>query len=877
MTISKAYMFGVRFISRKTFFLCVTTAAVMLIGCCMPGHAFSQAEPVFDEVSVTLNVQQIGNTDITAIISNEVAYLPVNTIFEFIKIKNTLSAGIDSVSGYFINPSAYYVVDKVNDRIIFNDSIFAVRPADLIATETNLYLKADYFGKIFGLDCRFDFRSLSVTLTTKIELPAIREMRHNTMRNNFSRLINDEKADTVIARSKPLFHLGTADWSIVGRQQEGFTETRLNVAIGSIIAGCETNLSFNYNVNNRIDEKQQYYNWRYVNNGNPALRQVLAGKFFPQTISSLYYPVVGLNFTNTPTTIRRSFGTYRVSNITEPGWIVELYVNDVLMSYVKADASGFYTFDVPLIYGNTQVKLRFYGPYGEERTLESYVSIPFNFVPEHELEYSVSAGMVEDGIHSRFSRMNFNYGLNRFVSVGAGMEYLSSISAGKAIPFVNTAMRLAPNLLLSAEYAYGVRTRGILNYRLPSNLQAELNYTRYVKDQHAISFNFIEERNLVVSFPFRISNMIGYSRLTLNQKVLPSLKYTTGELLLSAMIYKMGINLTTYTQYTEPAHPFIYTNLSMLIRLPHLITFTPQAQYEFSQKKISMVKGQIEKQFFHNGYLNLSSERNFYYRSTNVSLGVRFDFSFMQAGFSSAVIDHKTSLLQSLSGSLLYDHSTNKVIANSRAGVGRGGITLIPFLDLNCNGLRDKGEPKASGLKVRMSNGYVQYNNYDTTVNLINLEPYVSYLISLDSNSFDNIAWKLRKKSLRVAVNPNMLTVIDIPVIITGEMSGYVYLNNKQAQKGLGRMIINIYRNDTVFVAQTLSEADGYFNFPMLEPGSYTARIDGRQLEKVHMTATPGALPVTIRCNKEGDVADGLKFILQIRPGEVTENEDDIQ
>ena len=176
-----------------------------------------------------------------------------------------------------------------------------------------------------------------------------------------------------------------------------------------------------------------------------------------------------------------------------------------------------------------------------------------------------------------------------------------------------------------------------------------------------------------------------------------------------------------------------------------------------------------------------------------------------------------------------------------------------------------------------MSNGYVQYNNNDTTVNLANLEPYVSYLISLDSNSFDNIAWKLKKKSLRVAVNPNMLTVINIPVIITGEMSGYVYLNNKQAQKGLGRIIISIYKNDTVFVAQTLSETDGYFNFSMLEPGSYIARIDGRQLEKLHMTATPEALPVTIRCNIEGDVADGLRFTLEIRPGKVTETEDDIQ
>ena len=31
-------------------------------------------------------------------------------------------------------------------------------------------------------------------------------------------------------------------------------------------------------------------------------------------------------------------------------------MNNVLISYVKADASGFYTFQVPLVYGNSDVK-----------------------------------------------------------------------------------------------------------------------------------------------------------------------------------------------------------------------------------------------------------------------------------------------------------------------------------------------------------------------------------------------------------------------------------------------------------------------------------------------------------------------------------------
>ena len=56
--------------------------------------------------------------------------------------------------------------------------------------------------------------------------------------------------------------------------------------------------------------------------------------------------------------------------------MVELYVNNVLVDYVKADASGFFTLQVPLVYGNSFIKLKFYGPWGEERYKEQTLTIP---------------------------------------------------------------------------------------------------------------------------------------------------------------------------------------------------------------------------------------------------------------------------------------------------------------------------------------------------------------------------------------------------------------------------------------------------------------------------------------------------------------------
>ena len=142
-----------------------------------PSHGIAEEVPEYEEISVFLNIQKIGGADIPAVIVDETVYLPVADIFTFLKIKNTQSAQMDSVDGFFINQSATYLVDKVNNRITFQGKVHELKSNDMIKTETALYLKSPYFGQIFGLDCTFNFRSLSVMMTTKLELPIIREMK----------------------------------------------------------------------------------------------------------------------------------------------------------------------------------------------------------------------------------------------------------------------------------------------------------------------------------------------------------------------------------------------------------------------------------------------------------------------------------------------------------------------------------------------------------------------------------------------------------------------------------------------------------------------------------------------------------------------------
>lgn len=824
----------------------------------------------YDEISVMLTVPRIGNWEMAAIIKGQDAYLSVKDFFDILQIRNSSSANADTIGGFFINPQAKYLIDKSNDRIVYQDKIFTLKQNDLIRLENNLYLKSDYFGQVFGLDCIFNFRSLSITVNTKLELPAIREMQLQQMRKNITQLKGDKKADTTIKRKFSMFHLGMADWAIINfKQSEGFNYTRITTNFGAIVAGGEANVFLNYTSGQPFDFKQQYYRWSFVNNDNSAVRQVIAGNLFIQPTASVYGPITGIQITNTPTTYRRSFGTYRISNTTEPGWMVELYVNNILINYTKADASGFYTFEVPLVYGATVVKLRFYGPWGEERTSEQSISIPFNFLPVHQFEYNLSAGVVDDDQKSKFSRINLNYGLDSRITIGGGMEYLSTVSSGKIMPFLNTSLRLGSNLLISAEHTYGVRSKAVISYRLPAGLQFEINYTKYVLGQTAIKSgqslgnNYLEDKKAVLFMPFRRKNFSGFSRFSISQLTVPKLKYTTAELLLSGIFSGINTNLTTSAVYSDPKHPLIYSNLAMTFRLSKGIRITPQAQYEFKQNNFSMMKCELEKNLWNKGFMLLSYEKNISYKNNNFSLGIRYNFSFAQTSFSVSQINGATSFIQSARGSILYDDKSHDLTFSNQSNVGRGGLVIMPFLDLNCNGKHDPDEPKADGLKLRINGGRVEHNKKDTTIIITGLEAYTNYYVELDKNSFDNIAWQLLKPTMNIVIEPDNFRLIEVPVSVVGEVSGTVYTQGSKGLNGLARLIVNFYDKNSNLVGRTITESDGYFSFVGLAPGTYTAEIDKTQLLKLNMSSSPVKLPVTIKLNRDGDVVDGLKFILK--------------
>ena len=816
-----------------------------------------------DEVLVSLQVKYIGSTELPSIICGEQVYLSVPDVFAFLQIKNTTNTAFSIIEGFFIQPNNTFKIDETVGQITYQGRVSPLKHGDLIRTTTNLFLKASYFTTVFELENNFSFRNLSVSMSSKLELPAIKAARTAQLRANINKIKNEFTADTTIVRDKLLFHFGTADYAVNTIQQtNGAHSERLLLNLGGMLAGGELTSALNFSSNQPFSIKNQYYRWRYVNDNNKNISQITLGKIGASSTATILYPITGGQITNAPTQIRKSFGTYALSDHTQPDWMVELYINNVLVDYVKADANGFFTFNVPLIYGRTEISLRYYGPWGEEQVSGKQFVIPFQFLPKKELEYNASFGLIEDGRNSLFTNAKVNYGLSERITIGGGVEYVSSLANHKIITFVNSSIRVAPQFFISGGYYPNLMYNGKLNYTAANNLRLEMDYAKYDKTQQAVRFNYSEMRKATLSFPIRTAHFSGNSRLSVQQNLFNTTKFITSELLLSGTAYGLNFNFTTNSFFTPTGKPLIFSNLSSSVRLPKGFVLIPQARYEYDGDGITSLRAEVKKQVFKKGFVQASFDQNFKTNSSYLQIGFRYDLQTISVGFLSSFAKNQASFSQSANGSLIYEPKADFIDFNNKINVGRASMKFIPFLDTNNNGKREPNETLVIGIQIILNGGGKQINSKDGTTIITGLEPYIKNHVELNTDRINNIAWRVINKKLNITLNPNQLKTIEIPVVVVGEVGGTVNRNENGKHIGTGGLKINIYDTDNVLTTIILSEPDGYFSFLGLKSGKYSAKIDSLQLQKLEMKAQPAIAAFEIDNGVDGDLVDNLEFVL---------------
>ena len=816
---------------------------------------------VYDGFSVHVIVEGYGIFDVDAIYANDgLLYVNIEDLFKTLKIPCNVGQNEDLLGG-FIETRTYFI-DYNTGQIKVGAKIINAKNG-LVKEKGAFYVESSLFAEAFGIILTFNFRALTIILKSNFELPIIKQLRIEKMRSNISKLKGEVIVDTIVQRNYHLLKFGTLDWSVASSQAgKGLNSNNIGLGIGTELLCGEADVSVNYSDQYKFDKRQLQYLWRWVDNDKSIIKQAQVGKISNQTISVINAPVIGAVIRNSPTTVRKATGYYAINEFTEPNWSVELYINNIMVDYTKADASGLYVFKVPIVYGYTTLKLKFYGPLGEERTEERTMNVPYTVMPAKEFEYGLSAGIVQDSSLSRFGKGEFNYGVNRMLTIGGGLEYLSSIPNNPFIPYAMVTIQPFSKMIINGEYAHGVKAGGVLNYYFRKDVLLEIDYTKYVEGQLATQFNADEERKVKLSIPFRFKKINGFAKLDYTQLVYKTSNYNQGTIMFSAYYKQISANSSTQLNWNDQKTPYVISDLSLSYRLKKGYNIRSYAQYNASESKLITCKAVIEKSI-PKGNFSVSYERNVLSNDNLINLNFKYDLSFARTNISASHSNGNVFTSESAQGSLAFGGGNKYIHASNNSSVSKGGILLYAFLDLNNNGIFDKGEHLVKLNSVRVSGGKAIFSKKDSIVRIPDLNAFTSYNVEFSDNDLDNIAWRFKKKVYQVLIDPNQFKRIYIPIVAVGEVSGMAYMNTDNSLQGIGRILVKFYKkNSNKVVAETLSESDGYIDYMGFEPGEYVARVDSVQLRNLNFKVSPLQRDFTIKTVEQGDIVAGIDFVL---------------
>jgi len=817
----------------------------------------------YDELPVEVYMNgTIGFSTYIIVTNTDLLYIHVEDLFKNLNIFCIVGNDGNNLTGFIENESKPYKID-FNEKQINVGNISMNAPQGLVKEMGSVYIESSLLKDAFGLTVTFKPRSLYIDLKSNFELPLVKKMRIEKMRQNISKLQGEPiVADTTINRNYHLFNFGMIDWAVSSYQTRNEpTSDNLSIGVGSELLYGEANISVNYNDRYKFDNRQLQYMWRWVDNDKTLIRQAQLGKIYNQTIAFINSPVIGASIKNTPTTVRKASGFYDITEHTEPNWTVELYINDVLVDYTTADASGLFVFKVPIVYGYTILKLKFYGPLGEERTEERTLNVPFTFMAANTFEYGLTAGVLENVEQSRFGQGNFNYGVNRFLTVGGGVEYLSSIPDKPFIPFARIAFQPFSKLVVNLEYAHDVRIKGLLNYYITKSAFLEIDYAKYVEGQLATSFNALEERKVRISVPFKKNSISGYAKLNFNQFIYKSFDYNQVDFTFSAYYKQLSANSSSQMNWIDQKSAYTTTDLSLSYKTKKGLTFRPSAQYNLTDASFVRLRAEIEKRVSRT-YFSVSYERNVLSQSDNFYLSFKYDLPFARTSASASFNNKQVRFSESAQGSMAFGGDSKSIKTGNNSSVGKGGILFYPFLDLNQNGVRDQGEKMVLLSTVKISGGKAIISETDSIVRISDLNAFVSYNIGFSDADLDNIAWRIKYNTYQVLVDPNQYKKVLVPIIVVGEINGMVYKSFENGLRGIGRITVQIFNMQGEKVAETLSESDGYFSYLGLKPGEYVVKIDEGQLESLEYQSAPLMHDASIEVSVDGDIAGDIDFVL---------------
>ena len=572
----------------------------------------------------------------------------------------------------------------------------------------------------------------------------------------------------------------------------------------------------------------------------------------------------GAFVTNRPLNRSASFDRTVFRGELPDGWDAELYRNGQLIGYVQSRGDGRFEFlDVQLLYGQNKFEVVLYGPQGQVRREVKMIPVGLDSIPPRETYYwAAIQDTGRDLINMRRLEESEYLGWRGGIGLERGLDPKTSVSAslfssvlrGQRQYYLEGSVRRAvgPTLIELASAAnlvggYALRGQMLAQVGqalitgesawLFGNYQSE-RYDRDVRRFNSISFDHgikFGRQYLPVRGEVRyIERNDGGHRIEAGSRI----SFNVSSLNASAeLLWSEDSNKSSVDASSRLDAVYRLSGRIGGLRLRGEATFALSGQSGFRESRITGEWSAGEKADWkvEAGY-SASDSR------TRLALGHSRRFKhFAINGLVEAASDGSVAAGLSLAFSLGPNPHNGGIRVAADKLASSGQAFAVVFQDDNADGIRQPNELVQKDVELTAgATGRGLPTDAEGRSIIDGLVPYEQILIGIDASSLPDPFVQPATSGVVVTPRPGIPTVIELPLVSAGEISGSL---QREGGKSLNGVDIELLDKNGRAVKVTRTEYDGFFLFEFVPYGNYRIRIAALSANIIGLAAElPGAI-----------------------------------
>lgn len=829
----------------------------------------------------------------------EITFLPLLDILALLEYPTERNEVAQTVEGKDIEGNTFSIDIKNRVSKRNNEKIAELYP--ILSAKNEVWINSEQLKELLDIELELDFGGATLKIETKTSIASerkkdrhhnwekIQKKREDRKKNQEERRVGLQKVEAEKKLlSWPSVSVKIAPSYDTDRLEKGQGALTLNLT--NEVAGYSTFTALSGTARNGIEALRM--TGKKESEENKLLGPLKASKIEVGDTRSITVPLIssaasGAGIMISSKDVKRSSSfdkTTFVGDIAE-GWEVELYRNSELLDFQIVGNEAQYVFtDVPLLFGNNQFRLIFYGPNGETKEKVESFYIKDNFLKEGEFSYEASLNKInrklfniekdkEKGIGRWDILSNIEYGItkNYTLNIGGGSRTdeektqnyaLSGLRAnlGPVIVSTNAAIGFE-NMSWANQWQLFFVNKGrellTVDYRLASNFESAASGE---DDDHVIKSTLSHKINLpfINNISYRFS---GTFRANEEEK--------DGVQLSSSISKRMlGYNINNRLFYDKLNNKTIEGNVTIRKRDGKNGTYRGRVDYSVQPRhKIKGFRLTANKRLEGGKNTVVTMTRsNEGSPKTTISGALNWIYDAFKLGFSLEV-DNKKDLkvLSSIVMAFQKSPTTNKWYKAAKNISNMATVIPVGFTDENNNNRFDEGEHEWEKLPMQV-NGRLQYVEKGR---LMEIRANKENEIRVDSPLLDGFGYRTVNKGYLVSLRPGNIKELYFPIMKYYEVDGLLFYTTEEGEEEEVRSarVEVVDEGGRVVATGRTGVDDGFFSIERIPAGTYKIVVNKEDLKMLN--AEQIDIPTVTLTSTEGEMTFN-EYDIYLRPATST-------